>query len=319
MSPSRGLLNHKLLFVTGKGGVGKTSVASALGFLAARSGLRTLVCEVDAKGDLAQFFGIGPLKFDPTEVRENLSAMSMDTEASLNEYLRLNLKLPLLTRIGPLARTFDFLANAAPGVKEILTVGKLTYEVREQHYDLVVVDAAATGHVVGQLASPVAINDLVKVGLVRNQTDWMIDILTDADTTGVVVVTAPEEMPVTETLELVERLGQETDISIASVVVNRVLPELFARGDQELFDQLNTDATLEALVNSVGEGVADVLAGAELAVNLRRARVQHLTRLRDSLPKDLPVMYLPYLFNRSHGVRATGQLADALGEELGFS
>jgi anion-transporting ArsA/GET3 family ATPase len=211
VSPSRGLLNHKLLFVTGKGGVGKTSVASALGFLAARSGLRTLVCEVDAKGDLAQFFGIGPLKFDPTEVRENLSAMSMDTEASLNEYLRLNLKLPLLTRIGPLARTFDFLANAAPGVKEILTVGKLTYEVREQHYDLVVVDAAATGHVVGQLASPVAINDLVKVGLVRNQTDWMIDILTDADTTGVVVVTAPEEMPVTETLELVERLGQETD------------------------------------------------------------------------------------------------------------
>ena len=319
MSPSRGLLNHKLLFVTGKGGVGKTSVASALGFLAARSGLRTLVCEVDAKGDLSKFFGIGPLKFEPTEVRNKLSAMSMDTEASLNEYLRLNLKLPLLTRIGPLARTFDFLANAAPGVKEILTVGKLTYEVREQHYDLVVVDAAATGHVVGQLSSPVAINDLVKVGLVRNQTDWMIDILTDADTTGVVVVTAPEEMPVTETLELVDRLSQETDISIASVVVNRVLPELFARGDQELFDQLNTDAVLEALVKSAGEGVVDVLAGAELAVNLRRARVQHLTRVRDSLPNDLPVMYLPYLFNPSQWVRLTAQLADVIGDDLCFT
>ncbi|MEX0768792.1 MAG: ArsA family ATPase [Microthrixaceae bacterium] len=319
MSPSRGLLSHKLLFVTGKGGVGKTSVASALGFLAARSGLRTLVCEVDAKGDLSKFFGIGPIKFDPTEVRENLFAMSMDTEASLNEYLRINLKLPLLTRIGPLARTFDFLANAAPGVKEILTVGKLTYEVREQHYDLVVVDAAATGHVVGQLSSPVAINDLVKVGLVRSQTDWMIEILTNADTTGVVVVTAPEEMPVTETLELVSRLGNETDVSVAAVVVNRVLPELFARGDEELFEQLLTAGPLDALTLRVGDGLGDVLAGAELAVNLRRGRVQHLTRLRDSLPSDLQMMYLPYLFNRSHGVRATAQLADALSEEMGVA
>src|SRR5690606_35394123 len=139
---------------------------------------------------------------------------------SLREYLKLQLKVPLIARMGPLARTFDFVANAAPGVKEILTVGKLTWEVRERHFDLVVVDASATGHVVGQLAAPVAINDLVKVGLVRSQTDWMIDILTDASTTGVVVVTAPEEMPVVETLELIGRLRSETEIDVAGVVVN---------------------------------------------------------------------------------------------------
>jgi anion-transporting ArsA/GET3 family ATPase len=314
----RGLLDHKLLFVTGKGGVGKTSVASALGLLAAEHGRRTLVCEVDAKGDLADFFGVGPLGFEPLEVRPNLFAMSMDTEESLKEYLKLHLKLPLLSRIGPLARTFDFIANAAPGVKEILTVGKLTYEVRERHFDLVVVDASATGHVVGQLASPVAINDLVKVGLVRNQTDWMIDILTDADTTGVVVVTAPEEMPVSETLELIERLGDETDISVASVVVNRVLPELFSRGDEELFDQLRSPGAMAALSGRVGSGAAAVLDGAELAVSLRRGRVPHLARLRDGLPTGLPVLYLPYLFTRSHGVRATARIAESLGEELGF-
>lgn len=317
MSP-RGLLDHKLLFVTGKGGVGKTSVASALGLLAAEHGRRTLVCEVDAKGDLADFYGVGSLGFDPLEVRPNLFAMSMDTEASLREYLKLQLKLPLVSRIGPLARTFDFIANAAPGVKEILTVGKLTYEVRERHFDLVVVDASATGHVVGQLASPVAINDLVKVGLVRNQTDWMIDILTDADTTGVVVVTAPEEMPVSETLELIERLGDETDINVASVVVNRVLPELFSRGDEELFDQLRSPDALAALTARVGSGAGAVLDGADLAVSLRRGRVPHLSRLRDGLPKGLPVLYLPYLFTRSHGVRATARIAESLGEELGF-
>jgi anion-transporting ArsA/GET3 family ATPase len=313
-----GLLDRKLLFVTGKGGVGKTSVASALGHLAASRGQRTLVCEVDSKGDLAEFFGVPTLDFEPTEVRKNLYAMAMDTEESLKEYLRLQLKIPMLAKVGPLARTFDFIANAAPGVKEILTVGKLTWEVRERHYDLVVVDASATGHVVGQLASPVAINDLVKVGLVRNQTDWMIEILTDPAQTAVVVVTAPEEMPVSETLELVGRLGDETDIEVASVVVNRVLPELFARSDEAVFDRLREPDAMAELAQQVGPGIESVMAGAELAVSLRRSRVQHLARLREGLPPGMEVLNLPYLFTRSHGVRATAKIADALGEELGF-
>ena len=313
-----GLLDRKLLFVTGKGGVGKTSVASALGLLAAQRGKRTLVCEVDSKGDLADFYGLAPLAFQPVEVKPNLFAMAMDTEESLKEYLRLHLKVPLLAKVGPLARTFDFIATAAPGVKEILTIGKLTYEVRERNFDLVVVDASATGHVVGELGSPVAINDLVKVGLVRNQTDWMIDILTDAQQTGVVVVTVPEEMPVSETLELIERLGDETDIDVASVVVNRVLPELFGRSEEAIFDQLREPKAQTALEHEVGDGVASVLDGADLAVSLRRSRVPHMTRLREGLPPGLPVINLPFLFTRSHGVRATARIAESLGEELGY-
>jgi anion-transporting ArsA/GET3 family ATPase len=296
--------------------VGKTSVASALGVLAAERGKRTLVCEVDAKGNLADFYGVGPLTFHGVEVRPGLTAMSMDTEESLKEYLSLHLKLPLLARLGPLARTFDFVANAAPGVKEILTVGKLTYEVREDNYDLVVVDASATGHVVGQLGSPVAINELVRVGLVRNQTDWMIDLLTDPATTGVVVVTVAEEMPVTETLELIDRLRSETDIDVATVVVNRVLPELFARGEEDIFEVLRAPAGSTALAAEAGEGAVGVLEAAELAVNLRRSRIPHLDRLRDGLPDRLPLVYLPYLFHRSHGVRATSRIAEALGDEM---
>lgn len=310
------LLDRRLLFVTGKGGVGKTSVASALGILAAGEGRRTLVCEVDAKGNLADFYGVGPLSFGGTRVRDGLHAMSMDTEESLKEYMSLQLRIPLLARLGPLARTFDFVANAAPGVKEILTVGKLTYEVKEDNYDLVVVDASATGHVVGQLASPVAISELVSVGVVRSQTEWMTDILTDAAQTGVVVVTAPEEMPVTETLELIERLGDETDIDVATVVVNRVLPELFGHGEEAIFERLRADEMRGALVDAVGAGVAQVLDGAQLAVDMRRGSVPHLERLRDGLPDDMPVLYVPYLFHRSHGTRATHRIAEALGEEL---
>ncbi len=158
------LLERRLVFVTGKGGVGKSTIAAALALLASRHGKRTLLCEVDAKGNLADFFETGPTSFDEREISPGLWLMSMNTEESLKEYLKLQLKVPLLARIGPLARTFDFVANAAPGVKEILTVGKFLWEVKQDHYDLVVVDASATGHIVGQLAAPQAINELVQVG-----------------------------------------------------------------------------------------------------------------------------------------------------------
>ncbi|MGK2949262.1 MAG: ArsA family ATPase [Acidimicrobiales bacterium] len=316
------LLDRKLLFVTGKGGVGKTTIAASLALLAAQHGKRTLVGEVDAKGNLADFFEIGPTSFQEREVADNLFAMSMDTEESLKEYLSLQLKLPLVARIGPLARTFDFVANAAPGVKEILTVGKFLWEVRERSYDLIVVDAVATGHITGQLAAPQAIQELVQVGMVRDQTGWMLDILGDPAQTGVVVVAAPEEMPVNETLELVARLGTETVVDLAAVVVNRVLPELFSRTEEEIFDALadpSADPSPAAVLSeAVGGPVRPILDGAQLAVSLRRTRSVHLGRLRDELPEGTPLLYVPYLFQRSHGARATRQVAEHLGEELGF-
>ena len=312
------LLDRKLLFVTGKGGVGKTTVAAALGQLAADRGQRTLVCEVDAKGNLADFFEAPSTGFAPSEVAENLFAMSMNTEESLKEYLSLQLRLPVLARIGPLARTFDFVANAAPGVKEILTVGKLAYEVRERNYDLVVVDASASGHIVGQLAAPDAIKELVQVGLVRDQTGWMMDILADPTKTGVVIVAAPEEMPVQETIELAGRLEAETKVDLGAVVVNRVLPELFNRTEEELFERLRTETIEATLSEATGGPARPVLDAADLAVTLRRTRAGHLTRLRDELPDELPLLYVPYLFQRSHGVRATRMIATSLGEELGF-
>ncbi len=174
--------------------------------------------------------------------------MSMDTEESLKEYLSLQLKVPLLARIGPLARTFDFVANAAPGVKEILTVGKLAWEVVEDHYDMVVVDSVASGHIVGQLAAPKGINELVSVGH-GPQPDRV-----DARRAG---GPGPHRRgdrgrPRGDAGQRDHRAGRsacadETDVDLAAVIVNRVLPELFGRGEEQVFEALRARARSAAL------------------------------------------------------------------------
>ena len=312
------LLDRRLLIVTGKGGVGKTTTAAALARLAADRGKRTLVCELDAKGNLASFLECGPTSFTPREVNPHLFAMSMDSEESLKEYLSLQLRLPLLVRIGPLNRIFEYVATAAPGVREILTIGKVAWEVRERHWDLIVVDAVASGHIVGQLTAPQSINELVSVGLIRQQTDWMVEILGDPATTGLVITATPEEMPVNETIALAARLRNETNVDLAAVVINRVLPELFGRREEELFGSLNTAPRRAALAEAAAGSVDYLMEAASLAVALRRGATEHLERLRAEIDADVPMLYVPYLFLRSHGMRATRIVAAALSAEMGY-
>jgi len=311
------LLDLDLLFVTGKGGVGKTTVAAAIAEVAARSGRSVLVCEMDAKGALATAFEVTELTFEPTEVAPNLHAMSMSTEDSLREYLRLYVKIPLIGRLGVLASTFDFVADAAPGVKEILAVGKLCWEVKERNYDLVVVDAEASGHVVSQIGAPRVIADLVQVGLVREQTQWMLDILEDPERTGVVVTTTPEEMPVIESIELLERLTAETGTHAAAVVANRVLPAMFDRKEQVVARRI-ADA-VPVLVDAVGPGASAVVDAASIIEARRAIGAEHLDRLRAVTGGALaiPIITVPELFSRAHGRRVVTLVADGLDAELG--
>jgi anion-transporting ArsA/GET3 family ATPase len=315
------LLARRLLFFTGKGGVGKSTVTAATALLAAEQGQRVLVVEADDKGAIPGNFEQPSVGFEPREVYPGVCAMAMRTEDSLKEYLKLNLRVPVLGRLGPLARVLDFVATAAPGVKEILTVGKICWEVRESiegraDWDLVVVDAAATGHIIGQLDAPRAIQELVSVGMVREQTDWMVELLSDPSVTSLNVVATPEEMPVNETIELVQRARIELTVPLGAVVVNRVLPELFTHTDEATFEALRADDASGVLTSRVGSGATAVLDAARLAVSLRRTRAVHLSDLRQAV--ELPMLYLPYLFVRDQGLRVTKMVADALAQELGL-
>jgi anion-transporting ArsA/GET3 family ATPase len=314
------LLDRRCLFFTGKGGVGKSTMAAATALLAARSGRRVLLVEVDAKGDVPAQFEQKAVGFTPREVYPGVLAMAMDTEASLREYLRVSMRVPIIGKLGPLARVLDFVAEAAPGVKEILTIGKIMWEVRESiegraDHDIVIVDAAASGHVVAQLGAADAIQELVDVGPLRDQTRWLAELIADPHVTAVNVVTTPEEMPVTETIELVARLRAEVDVPLGAVIVNRVLPELFTHSDEETFEALRETEASALLTERAGRGAVDVLDAARLAVSLRRTRAAHLDELRETV--ELPLLYVPYLFVRDHGLRVTRMVADALGAELG--
>lgn len=311
------LLARRLLFVSGKGGTGKSTVAAALAELAVQRGLRTLVCEMDAKGALAGAFEVAELGFVPREIHPGLFAMVMNTEDSLREYLRLFVRIPLVGgRLGPLAHMFDFVADAAPGVKEILGVGKLCYEVRERHYDLVIVDAEASGHIVAQIDAPRAIRELVQVGMVREQTDWMIEILDDPTQTGLVVVTTPEEMPVIETVELVDRVRSVTGIDVAAVIANRVLPQWFMSGGGSAFSALTSPAAQPVLAAAAGANVATVVHAARLTHARAVAAGEHFAHLRRDLPAGIPVFDVPELFTRSGGRRVVSLVAAVLAGRL---
>src|SRR6478735_5721153 len=185
-------------------------MAAATALLLANHGRRVLLVEVDAKGDVPAQFEQRAVGFTPREVYPGVLAMAMDTEASLREYLRLNLRVPVIGRLGPLARV----------------------------HDIVIVDAAATGHIVAQLGAADAIRELIDVGPLREQTRWVAELIADPAITAVNVVTTPEEMPVAETIELVARLRAEVEAPLGVVIVNRVLPELFTHSDEETFEAL---------------------------------------------------------------------------------
>jgi len=133
-----------------------------------------------------------------------------------------------------------------------------------------------------------------------------------------VVVATPAEMPVSETLELITRVREETNVDLAAVVVNRVLPELFTRGEEEVFERLERPDAAAALDAALGAPSRALIDAARLTVTTRRGRTEHLDRLRGEVPAGVPLLYVPYLFIRSHGLRATRQVAEALSAELGY-
>lgn len=277
------MLDKRLVIVSGKGGAGKSAVAAALALLAQRRGLRVLAMEMEPGEGLASHFGTGPLEFAPREVRPGLHAMQVVRSDALLEYLTLQLHVPGIGRFGAVARAFDALATAAPAVREIVTIGKILWEVREDRWDLVVVDAAPTGQIASYLRAPASISELVATGRIRSQAEWMARTLSDAEMNRLVLVTLPEELPATETAETVTWLHENKVVPEPLIIANRVLAPV---------EPTSTD---------------DATA-AEMLTLHRSLVAEQLRWLRD-LPPDLT---LPYLFGLFTPAEVAAQISDEL-------
>jgi anion-transporting ArsA/GET3 family ATPase len=295
--------------------VGKTTFASALARFAASTGKKTLIVEMDDKGALARSLNTPELQFVASEVAPNLFAMSMNTEDSLREYIRLFVKNPLVSTFGPLAKILDFVANAAPGVKEILAVGKLCWEVREQNYDIVIVDAEATGHIVAQVDAPSILSNLVQVGVIREQTKWMQEILHDKATTGVVIVATPEEMPVLETMQLLDTLQNTTNVGVSAVVANRVHDDVVQGGDVAVFDSLWQAVQSNTMTSDVSDALRAPMQLLNVATQRRRNEVGNLEQLV-ARSRQGGVMFMSVMDIETHDVDVVTTMTQVLKDEL---
>jgi anion-transporting ArsA/GET3 family ATPase len=281
--------------VTGKGGVGKTTVAACLARVAAGRGKRVIVCEVAAE----------ETQHDEVEIAPGIHSIAVDPERAMREYLSDQVG-GALSKVMTSSRVFTYLAAAAPGLRELLTMGKVwdlaqldQRRTGETPYDLVILDAPATGHALGMLRTPRTFRDVARVGPISRQAGRIDAFLTNPELTGIVAVAAPEEMPVNETIEFIAALDEEMSVKPDSVVVNGVYPERFQ------------DEAIEA-IEAVGVDAPQLRAA---ITTYRRAR-HHRNQVR-RLRRRAPAITLPFLFESELDDSSLDALAGVLEKRLG--
>jgi anion-transporting ArsA/GET3 family ATPase len=309
------VLGCRMLLVAGKGGVGKSTVACLLALAAARAG-RVLLCEIDGVGRAPQLFGVDPGRTgEAVEVRPAISVMSVEGKAALAEYLGMIVPVRALLSAVLGSRIYEYFVAAAPGLKELMTVGKLWYEADRggkdgtRLYDTVVVDLPATGHSLQYLRMPAAARDAFGAGLVNREARRLVDLLTDSKSTAVILVTTAEETPVNETLMMHRQLRDDLGMPVGMLFVNR----------------LHASPLRPAEVRRLGEAAArgreaDVLRAvakrAREEIGWTRINASHLERLETEI--DLPRVELPFVFSESFGLAEIEELTElAVGADTG--
>lgn len=286
------LLNSRVCIVSGKGGVGKTSVSAALAVGCAAAGQRVLLVDVEGKSGLSTLFGASPLGYEATELAPGVDGRKITPDEALLEFLA-DHNLGWLSKRLQSMHLIDVVASAAPGIKDILVLGKVKQIERSDEYDLVIVDAPAAGHTLTFLGSAQGLLQAVRVGPVLTQARQVHEMLTDPTRCKVVLVTLPEETPVNETAETADALV-EMGIHTAAVIVNGWYPG----GPSVTIDEVHDDAEAAGVVVPATEAAALVEA-ANFRAMRHELQLHQLGRLEDLLA--LPFVVLPFIFTAELG------------------
>ncbi len=228
------LLERELIVVTGKGGVGKTVVSAALASLAAKKGRETLLIEMVPHPKAATLFGVKPQGYEAIEVKERLHLCRLTPSECLEEIAVMRLRIRALYKLVFENKSVAAVMGFMPGMNELLVLGKVIYMVNSgrhragrHSFDLVIVDGPPTGEGLAMLQLPGTIRRAVKAGPLARDAGIMEDLLTNPDRTAMAVVTAPEELPINEALELTAGLGELDMLQGGTLFVNRVAPAFF--------------------------------------------------------------------------------------------
>ncbi len=307
------LFDRQLVFVIGKGGVGKTTVACSLAISAAQAGKKVLLCEVDGVSRAAQLLGVDPAEPGVAgPVVDGVSVMGIEGSAALAEYLGMIVPVRRFLQAVIKSDLYQYFVAAASGLKELMTIGKIFYEAElerpggEKKWDLVIVDAPATGHGLQYLRMPRAARDAFGAGLVRREADRVVQLLTNPKRTAIHLVTTAEEMPVNETVTMAERVRDELEMPLGVLFVNRLHSEQFRKSDIE--------ALMEAGRNSrqsdIRQLMFDVAARALEESGWSRLNKRYLRQLAKQI--ELPRVELPFVFAEEFGHPQLLQLVESL-------
>jgi anion-transporting ArsA/GET3 family ATPase len=291
------LLDKRLVVVTGKGGAGKTTVSVALALAAARRGKRVVLCDVTGQDRVSQ-------------LAPELATVSVDPELAKQEWLRYQLKSRTLAGVLGGSNLFQYLTAAAPGLTELVTIGKvwdlaqLEPRTGAPASDLAIVDAPATGHGLAMLRAPSTYASIARVGPVGRHAERIDAFLRDPRQTGVIGVALPEEMPVNEAIEFERALARELGMATDAIVVNAVHPARFRPAEVERLD-------------SVTGGSAVTRAALSAAVSEHtRARADHAQVRRLRRAATAPVVTLPRIFEPELGRAEIERLSAELERRL---
>lgn len=295
--------------VAGKGGVGKTTVTATLARAATRAGQSVLIVEVEGKSGLAGAFDQPPLDYEETELAPGLRARTLTPDEALVDYLE-NAGLRRISRRLASSGALDVVSGAVPGMKDILVLGKVKQLEQAGAADLIIIDAPAAGHALTFLLSPQGLLDAVRVGPIRKQAEDVTAMLSDPDRCRVLLVTTPEETPVTEVAETAFYLEDRIGVALGPVVVNGVYPPSRVPVGIDAAGIQNEAALLDVFVSD--REAADLARAADFRVERARVQATQVERLERMLP--LPQIHLPFLFSGGVGTEELDELTSAFTE-----
>ncbi len=285
-------LQPRTVFVTGKGGVGKSTVSAALALAWRDAGARTLLVEIEGQSSAAAMLSSKTVGYEPTPLAEHLAATRITLSDALKEYSRQRLKVRLVADRLVSNPIMDQFAQAAPGFRELLVLGKLwslageTDDRGKPRWDAIVVDSPATGHGLGLLGMAGVIARMFPVGPISGEARAVDAFVKDPARVGVVLAALPEELPVTETLELRDELHAR-GVHVCAAVLNGLLVDRFTAREAKLATRLMTDDSLDAAAHHAFETVVWEHA---------RCTDQAAERERLDAGLGVPAAVLPYLF-----------------------